>query len=209
MTNFLPGGLASAGRIVRCPLPSRHPLVELLCADGGDFVNVCDRIPYISIPESLLCERRHGVDRALFRKLNECVAELLGKLHVFWVFGSSVVYLPSYFALSRSQSFGLLCLLLAMLFCLLLALLFSVLFIISPLLDVERCSASASSLRCSSRCPRTCVAPLSSFHHKLVHCGSVSDSHHLLLGCGSICISLSPLPSWLWLSLILSRDTLW
>ena len=122
---------------------------------------------------------------------------------------SSVVYLPSYFALSRSQSFGLLCLLLAMLFCLLLALLFSVLFIISPLLDVERCSASASSLRCSSRCPRTCVAPLSSFHHKLVHCGSVSDSHHLLLGCGSICISLSPLPSWLWLSLILSRDTLW
>ena len=83
--------------------------------------------------------------------------------------------------------------------CLLLALLFSVLFIISPLLDVERCSASASSLRCSSRCPCTRVAPLSSFHHWLVCCGSVSDSHHLLLGCGSVCMSLSPLASWLWL----------
>ena len=79
------------------------------------------------------------------------------------------------------------CLLLAMLFsCLLLASLFSVLFIISPLLDVERCSASASSLRCSSRCPCTRVAPLSSFHHWLVGCGSVSDSHHWLFGCGSV-----------------------
>ena len=126
----------------------------------------------------------------------------------------------------RSQSFGLLCLLLAALFCLLLAmlfsclllalifclllavlfsclllaaLLFSVLFIISFLLDVERRSASASSLRCSSRCPRTHVAPLSSFHHWLICCGSVSDSHHLLLGCGSVCMSLSPLASLLWL----------
>ena len=78
------------------------------------------------------------------------------------------------------------CLLLAMLFCLLLAMLFSVLFIISPLLDVERCSASESSLRCSSRCPCTCVASLSSFHHWLVGCCSASDFHHLLLGCGSV-----------------------
>ena len=73
-----------------------------------------------------------------------------------------------------------------MLFCLLLALPFSVLFILSPLLHVERYSASASSLRCSSRCPCTRDAPLSSFHHWLAGCGSVSDSHHLLLGCGSV-----------------------
>ena len=104
------------------------------------------------------------------------------------------------------------CLLLALLSCLLLAMLlamlFSVLFIISPLLDVERCSASASSLRCSSRCPRTRVTPLSSFHHWLVCCGSVSDSRHLLLGCGSVCISLTTGFLAVALSLILSRDTL-
>ena len=111
-----------------------------------------------------------------------------------------VLCFSSCFALSRSQSFGcfaccwrcssclpfamllsclplamLFCLLLALLFCLLLALLFSVLFIFSPLLDDERCSAIASSLRCSSRCPRTRVALLRSSRHKLFGCGSVSD----------------------------------
>ena len=45
MTNFLPGGPVSVGRIVRCPLPSRHPLVDLLCADGGDFANVAILFP--------------------------------------------------------------------------------------------------------------------------------------------------------------------
>ena len=131
---------------------------------------------------------------------------------------STGMYFSSYFALSRSQSFGLLCqvlalllscLLLAMLFCLLLAMLFSVLFIISPLLDVERCSASATSLQSSSRCPRTRVAPLPTFHHWLVGCGSVSDSHRLLLGCGSVCISLTTGFLAVALSLILSRDALW
>ena len=92
----------------------------------------------------------------------------------------------------------LFCLLLGVLFCLLLAVLFSVLIIISPLLDVERCSASASSLRCTSRCPRTRVALLrSSFHHWHFGCGSVSDSHHLLLGSGSV----YALASWQWLCL--------
>ena len=63
-----------------------------------------------------------------------------------WVAAASLcaVYFSSYLALSRSQSFGLLCLplamlfsclLLALLYCLLLALLFSVLFIVSLLLD--------------------------------------------------------------------------
>ena len=42
----------------------------------------------------------------------------------------------------------LFCLMLAVLFCLMLASLFSVLFILSPLLDDERSSATASSLRC-------------------------------------------------------------
>ena len=70
--------------------------------------------------------------------------------------------------------------------CLLLASLFSVLFIISPLLDVERCSASASSLRCSSRCPCTVLLLYLLFHHWLVGRGSVSDSHHLILGSGSV-----------------------
>ena len=79
--------------------------------------------------------------------------------------------------------------------------LFSVLFIISSLLDDERCSASASSLRCSCRCPRTRVASFSSFHHKLVGYGSVLDFHHLLLGCDSFCTFLSPLASWQWLCL--------
>ena len=32
-------------------------------------------------------------------------------------------------------------------------------------------------LRCSSRCPRTRVAPSTSFHHWLLGSGSVSDSH--------------------------------
>ena len=128
-------------------------------------------------------------------------ASVLGCFGTGWRQPSYVVHFPSYFALSRSQSFGLLCLLLALLFCLLLAMLFSVLFIISPILDVERCPTSASSLRCSSRCPRTRVAPLSSFHHRLTGYDSVSDSHHLLLGCGSVCISLSQLVSWQWLCL--------
>ena len=87
------------------------------------------------------------------------------------------------------------CLPLALLFCLLLALLFSVLFILSPLLGDERCSASASSLRCSSRCPRTRVALLRSSRHKLFGCHSVPDSPT-----GSLAVVLS---------LNLSRDTLW
>ena len=107
----------------------------------------------------------------------------------------SVVVLWFALLLSCLPLARLFCLLLSM-FCLLLAMLFSVLFIISRLLDVERCSASASSLRCSSRCPSTRVAPLSSCHHWLVCCGSVSDSHHLLLDCGSLCISLSRDTSW-------------
>ena len=68
MTKLLPGGLVSVGRIVRWPLPSGHPLVELLCADGGDCVDVRDPILYISIPELLLSGRRCGVDRALSRE---------------------------------------------------------------------------------------------------------------------------------------------
>ena len=35
-------------------LPNQHPLVELLCADGGDCVNVRDPISHISLPEPLL-----------------------------------------------------------------------------------------------------------------------------------------------------------
>ena len=128
----------------------------------------------------------------------------------------------SYFALSRSQSFGcfacrwlcscLACRWLCSSGCCWLcsSACGSSRFILSPLLDVERCSASASSLRCSSRCPRTRVALFRSSRHWLVGRGSVSDFHHLLLGCGSFCTSLSPLALWLWLlSLILSRDTLW
>ena len=51
---------------------------------------------------------------------------------------------------------------------------------------------------CSSRCPRTLVALLRSCRHRLVGCGSVSDSHHLLLGCGSFCGSFLPLAPRLW-----------
>ena len=99
-------------------------------------------------------------------------------------FGLSCLLLGLLFCLLLAMLF---CLLLAMLFCLLSAVLFSVLFIISLLLDVERCSASASSLRCSSRSPRTGVAPLSSFHHWFVSTGFLAVA----------------------LSLILPRDTLW
>ena len=101
--------------------------------------------------------------------------------------------LSSHFALSRSQSFLalLFCLLLAVLFCLLLAMLFSVLFILSPLLEVERCSASASSLRCSSRCPRTRGALFRSSRHWLVGRGSVLLFHHWPFGCG-FCLRSSP-----------------
>ena len=96
------------------------------------------------------------------------------------------------------------CLPLAVLLCLPFAVLFSVLFIISPLLDVERCSASASSLRCSSRCPRTRVALFRSSRHWLFGRGSVSDFHHLLLGCGFFSFSTGFLV--VALSLLLSRD---
>ena len=71
MTKFLPCGAFSVDWIVGCPLPSRHPLVELLCTDGGDFVNVRDPILRISLPEPLLGGRRQAVDRALCRNLNE------------------------------------------------------------------------------------------------------------------------------------------
>ena len=65
--------------------------------------------------------------------------------------------------------------------------LFSVLFIIILLLDVERCSASASSLRCSSRSPRTGVAPLSSFHHWLVSTGFLAVALSLILSSETLC----------------------
>ena len=106
-----------------------------------------------------------------------------------WLQLSSVLCFSSYFALSRSQSFGLLCLPMALLLsclplalllsclplalllsCLLLALLFSVLFIIAP------------DLRCSSRCPRTLVALLRFSRHKLVGCGSFCGSSESLCG---------------------------
>ena len=79
------------------------------------------------------------------------------------------------------------------------AVLFSVLFIISLLLDVERCSASASSLRCSSRSPRTGVAPLSSFHHWLVSTGFLAVALSLILSqrhfvAGYIFLDASPAP---------------
>ena len=87
MTNVLLDGPVSVG----CPLSSRHPLVELQCAEGGDFANVRDPIPYISLPGRLLGGRCRGVDRPLFRKLKECVCvcglNFLGELHVFWVSG--------------------------------------------------------------------------------------------------------------------------
>ena len=67
---LFPGGPVSVGRTTSCPLPSRHPLVELLSADGGDSVNIRP-IPYICLPVRLLGGRRRGVDRALFRESNE------------------------------------------------------------------------------------------------------------------------------------------
>ena len=50
-------------------MPSQDPLIELLCADGGGFVNVRNPISYISLPERLLVGRRRGVDRAFARDL--------------------------------------------------------------------------------------------------------------------------------------------
>ena len=61
------------GRTASYHLSIRHPLVDLLCADGGDLVNVRNPMPYISLPERLLVGRRRGVDRALVRGLDECV----------------------------------------------------------------------------------------------------------------------------------------
>ena len=51
------------------PTPSRRAAGRR----RGEFVNIRDPIPYISLPESLLGRRRWAVDCALFRKLNECV----------------------------------------------------------------------------------------------------------------------------------------
>ena len=110
-----------------------------------------------------------------------------------------VLCLSSYFALSRSQSFGcfafwlcchacwwlVLCLLLAMLFCLLLALLFSVLFILSPLLDVERCERIVASMFFTlSSCP--CC--FTSFFSPLARWPW-------------FCVGFSPLAPWLWFRL--------
>ena len=142
--------------------------------------------------------------------LRDCLAGLLQPYFV--------LCLSSYFALSRSQSFGyfacrwlcssVCCWVCSSACCWLCSSRFFSSFL--PLLGVERCSVSASSLRCSSRCPRTRVALFRSSRRWLVDRGSVSDFHHLLLGCGSFCTSLSPLALQLWLlSLILFRDTLW
>ena len=68
-----PPSRSCVGRTASCLLPGRHPLVELLCAGGGDFADVRDPIPCISLPERLLGGRRRCVDRALFRDLNACV----------------------------------------------------------------------------------------------------------------------------------------
>ena len=43
----------SVGRTAKCRLPSRHPPIELPCADGGDFVNV--RGPYHTSPFQSVC----------------------------------------------------------------------------------------------------------------------------------------------------------
>ena len=68
----------------------------------------------------------------------------------------------------------------------------------------------SSTLRCSSRCPRTRVASFRSSRLWLVGRGSVSDFHHLLLGCGSFRnFSFSAGSLAVALPLILSRDTLW
>ena len=135
-------------------------------------------------------------------------ASVLGCFGTGWLLLSSAMCFSSYFALSQSQSLGLLCLLLATFFCLPLALPLSCL----PLACSSACcwlwysaccslcssrffSSLAPDLRCSSRCPRTLVALLHSSRHKLVSCGSVSDSHHWL---------------WLWFRLcFFSRVTLW
>ena len=91
MTKLLPGGSMSVGRTASCPLPSRHPLVGLLCADGDEFVNVRDPIPCVSPPERLLGGRCRGVDRALLLELNEGVGGLsfLGGLTSFGCFDVS------------------------------------------------------------------------------------------------------------------------
>ena len=76
------------------------------------------------------------------------------------------------------------CLLLAMLFCLLLALLFSVLFILSPLLDVERCERIVASMFFTlSSCP--CC--FTSFFSPLARWPW-------------FCVGFSPLAPWLWFS---------
>ena len=73
MTKLPPGVSVSVGRAASCNLPSRHLLVELLCADGGGFVFVRDPIPFILLPERLLGGRRRVANCALLRELNECV----------------------------------------------------------------------------------------------------------------------------------------
>ena len=133
-------------------------------------------------------------------------ASALGCFGTGWLQLSSVMCFASYFALSRSPSFGSLRLPLALLFCLLLALLFC--------LCCWLCSCLACRWLCSSACCWLCC--FGSFHHSpdlqfllaflvpllhssfhgLVGCGSVSDSHHWLLGCGlfgwgSVCASSS------------------
>ena len=101
---------------------------------------------------------------------------------------SSVVYFPSYFDLSQSQS--LLALpavgsVVALACCWLCSSRFFSSFL--PFSTLSAALRAHSTLRCSSRCPCARVASLSSFHHWLVGCGSVSDSHHVA--------------PWLWLSL--------
>ena len=82
MTNFLFGGPVSVGRIVSCPLPSRHPLHSTLpCGDGSDFVNVRDPTPNIQN----LC----WAD--VFRELYECAQ----RLNFVGRFGRQLRLLPS------------------------------------------------------------------------------------------------------------------
>ena len=91
MTKLPPGVSVSVGRAASCTLPSRHSLVELLCADGGGFVFVRDPFPFIFFPERLLGGRRRVANCAPLRELNElCVrAQLPWRIHVLWVFGRS------------------------------------------------------------------------------------------------------------------------
>ena len=72
MTKLLPGGPVSVGwaPVAFCQTDT---LVELLRADGGNFVNVRDPSPYISLPHCLLGGRHRGVDRAHVREVNQCV----------------------------------------------------------------------------------------------------------------------------------------